>query len=154
MANGNGKKPLTEKQLRFIDLYIKYGNASRAAKEAGYSPKNVNRVANELLKKPRVKEAIDNRLEELQSERVADAQEVLEFYTSVLRGEESEQILRGVGEGEQTIDRMELGGGDRLKAADALAKRYGLFKDGEVTNNIGVTFIDDIDDEDEPDDTD
>ena len=33
---------LTERQKRFVDAYIKTGNASEAARLAGYSKKNVN----------------------------------------------------------------------------------------------------------------
>ncbi len=142
---------LTEKQKRFADCMVKYDNATKAYHEAGYSAKS-DKVAgvegHKLLKKPKIKEYINKRLEEMANERVADAQEVLQFYTSIMRGEVDEEVLRGVGEGEQTIDRMEVNGANRLKAADALAKRYGLFKDninleGDMSLNIEIDYGDD-----------
>jgi len=84
------------------------------------------------------------------NERVADAQEVLQFYSSIMRGEVDEEVLRGVGEGEQTIDRMEVNGANRLKAADALAKRYGLFKDQQDMHmQLAVNIVDDVPEDDE-----
>jgi len=144
---------LTEKQKRFADCMIKYDNATKAYHEAGYSAKS-DKVAgvegHKLLKKPKIKEYINKRLEEMANERVADAQEVLQFYTSIMRGEVDEEVLRGVGEGEQTIDRMEVNGANRLKAADALAKRYGLFKDQQDLNmQLAVNIVDDVPEDDE-----
>ncbi len=144
---------LTEKQKRFADCMVKYDNATKAYHEAGYSAKS-DKVAgvegHKLLKKPKIKEYINKRLEEMANERVADAQEVLQFYSSIMRGEVDEEVLRGVGEGEQTIDRMEVNGANRLKAADALAKRYGLFKDQQDMHmQLAVNIVDDVPEDDE-----
>jgi len=60
---GNGK--LTERQRRFIDLYIKLGNATKAAQRAGYSLKGVRQTASRNLRKPEIKKAIEKRLAEI-----------------------------------------------------------------------------------------
>lgn len=137
---------LTEKQKRFADEYIISGNATQAAIKAGYSKKTANRIATENLSKLVIKNYIDERLEELKSERTADAQEVLEYLTSVMRGNETEEVLIGVGEGMQSTIQKEVGAKDRLKAAELLGKRFALFTDKtEVAVSEIPTFVDDID---------
>lgn len=137
---------LTEKQKRFADEYIISGNATQAAIKAGYSKKTANRIATENLSKLVIKNYIEERLEELKSERTADAQEVLEYLTSVMRGNETEEVLIGVGEGVQSTVQKEVGAKDRLKAAELLGKRFALFTDKtEVAVSEIPTFVDDID---------
>lgn len=137
---------LTEKQKRFADEYIISGNATQAAIKAGYSKKTAAVIGTENLIKPNIKNYIDERLEELKSERTADAQEVLEYLTSVMRGNETEEVLIGVGEGVQSTVQKEVGAKDRLKAAELLGKRFALFTDKtEVAVSEIPTFVDDID---------
>ena len=137
---------LTEKQKRFADEYIISGNATQAAIKAGYSKKTANRIATENLSKLVIKNYIEERLEELKSERTADAQEVLEYLTSVMRGNETEEVLIGIGEGVQSTVQKEVGAKDRLKAAELLGKRFALFTDKtEVAVSEIPTFVDDID---------
>lgn len=141
---------LTEKQKRFADEYIISGNATQAAIKAGYSKKTANRIATENLSKLVIKTYIEERLEELKSERTADAQEVLEYLTSVMRGNETEEVLIGIGEGVQSTVQKEVGAKDRLKAAELLGKRFALFTDKtEVAVSEIPTFVDDIDGDDE-----
>lgn len=137
---------LTEKQKRFADEYIISGNATQSAIKAGYSKKTAAVIGTENLTKPNIKNYIDERLEELKSERTADAQEVLEYLTSVMRGNETEEVLIGVGEGMQSTIQKEVGAKDRLKAAELLGKRFALFTDKtEVAVSEIPTFVDDID---------
>lgn len=82
---------MTLKQDKFIDEFIATGNASEAARRAGYSPKTANVIGSENLTK--LNNQIQSRLEELESERIADAQEVLERLTSILRGEETDYVV-------------------------------------------------------------
>lgn len=143
---------LTEKQKRFADEYIISGNATQAAIKAGYSKKTANRIATENLSKLVIKNYIEERLEELKSERTADAQEVLEYLTSVMRGNETEEVLIGIGEGVQSTVQKEVGAKDRLKAAELLGKRFALFTDKtEVAVSEIPTFVDDIDGDDADD---
>jgi phage terminase small subunit len=127
---GDGKlSKLTLKQKRFADEYIICGNATEAAIKAGYAKRSAQQVGSENLLKPVIKSYIDKRLEELKSEKVADQQEVLEFLTSVMRGEKTEQTLCSIGElGQQVID-IDIGAKDRIKAAELIGKRHRLWTD-------------------------
>ena len=127
MTTTRGAITTTEKQRRFCDEYIKTGNATQAAVAAGYSEKTARHTGSENLTKPDIRARIDQRLAELQSERTADAQEVLEYLTSVMRGEHTEPILRLCGDGEQCIEQVPVSERDRLKAAELIGKRYGMF---------------------------
>lgn len=143
-------RKLTPKQQAFADYYIEHGNATEAALQAGYSKNYANAQSYKLLENVGVKSYIENRMEELKSQRVADQQEILEYLTSVLRGEQTEETLRGVGEGAQTIDDIDVGAKDRIKAAEMLGKRYAMWTDKQqIEGNAVVTFVDDIGDADE-----
>lgn len=142
---------LTLKQQRFADEYIISGNATQAAMLAGYSKKTARSIGQENLTKPDIKKYIDERLEELESSKIAKQEEILKYLTSLMRGEETEQTLRGLGEGEQMIDVIEVSAKYRIKAAELLGKRYGIWTDKiEQTNrNIEIVVGDwDADDED------
>ena len=136
---------LTLKQQKFCDEYIISGNATQAATLAGYSKKTARSIGQENLTKPDIKKYIDERLEELESSKIAKQDEVLRYLTSIMRGFETEQTLRGTGEGMQTIDDIEVSAKDRIKAAELIGKRYAMWTDKqEVTGDIAITFIDDI----------
>ncbi|EMW5582071.1 terminase small subunit [Enterococcus faecalis] len=134
---------MTEKQKRFCDFYIETGNATQAAIKAGYSKKTAAAIGAENLIKPNLKSYIDERLAELKNERTADAQEVLEYLTAVMRGEYKEATLIGVGEGAQAVVDIDVGAKDRLKAAELLGKRHALFTDkvdlqtGDIVIKVG-----------------
>lgn len=158
------KPVLTEKQKRFIDYYIETGNATEAAKKAGYSRKTAKAAGYENLTKPYLKSAIDERMKSLEEKRVADAREVLIHLTAAMRGEIEEEVVvcEGVGEGvskARTI-KKHLSARDRLKAAELLMRRYGLAmsdieqeekraktaalkRDSEEDNGEEVTILDD-----------
>jgi phage terminase small subunit len=119
---------LSIKQKRFIDEYIITGNASEAARRAGYSPKTADRIGNENLKKLVIQQAMADRLKELESKKTASVKEVMEFLTSTLRGEITDEniVVEGVGDGVSEARTMEtrVSSKDRLKAAELLLKRY------------------------------
>lgn len=135
---------MTDKQKRFCDEYLIDCNATQAAIRAGYSPKTAKQTGCENLAKPDLKAYIDERLEEMHNEKTADAQEVLEYLTSVMRGEHKEQVLKLVGEGVQTISDIDVGAKDRIKAAELIGKRYGMFKDGLAVEVEPITLINDL----------
>lgn len=116
---------LTIKQQAFADYFIECGNATEAAIKAGYSKKTAKQIANENLTKPYLKAYIDTRLKEMESKRIASGEEVLQYLTKVMRGEEKDQFD------------LDAALQDRTKAAELLGKRYGLFKD-----KIDATFTD------------
>lgn len=126
---------LTEKQQRFVDFYIETGNASEAARKAGYSEKTCRVTGQENLQKPAIKSAIGKRLQELKNSRTATLSEVLEFITAVMRGDVAEEVIvtEGTGDGcsEVRIMQKQASARDRLEAAKALEKRFGRFIDLE-----------------------
>lgn len=140
---------LTEKQKKFADYYIELGNATQAAIKAGYSSKYGNTNASKLLQNTTIKSYIDERLSQLASERIVSAEEVLEFLSSVMRNEQKEEVLKGVGMGEQEKTHIEVSAKDRVKAAELLGKRYALFTDKtEMTVTEVPVFVDDLGDPD------
>ena len=127
---------MTPKQKAFADYYIECGNATEAARKAGYKQPHVQGSQN--LEKLSISTYIEERLKQIESDRIATADEVLRYLTSVMRGETKDQF--GLDASLQ----------DRNKAAEMLGKRYRLFTDKvETTTNAQVRIIDDIDDEDE-----
>lgn len=136
---------VNRKQKKFADEYLIDCNATQAAIRAGYSPKTAKQVGQRLLTKVDLSTYIEQQLEQIHNEKTADAQEVLEYLTAVMRGEHTEQALRLVGEGIQTIDTMEVSAKDRLKAAELIGKRYGMFKDNvNVAGSVPVVIADDL----------
>lgn len=116
---------MTEKQRRFIDYYIQTGNASEAARKAGYSKRSDYSTGERLLRKADISAGIKARLKELESQRVAETQEVLEHLTAVLRGKVEETIVTP--SGKKFI--LPVRESDRLRAAENLLKIFGAYKD-------------------------
>ena len=134
---------LTPKQKAIAEYYIETGNATEAARKAGYKGKNLNRIASENLSKLDIKSYIDEKMKELESKRIAKAEEVLEYLTRVLRGEETEQVVvtENIGDfmSEARVIDKELSAKDKIKAAELLGKRYRLFVDKvEKDSNVNV----------------
>lgn len=105
---------LNPMQQAFADYYIECGNASEAARKAGYSPKGINGQAARLLANVSISAYIQERMDKQNADRVASADEVLRFYSSVMRGEEKDAFG------------LDPSLSDRLKAADSLMKRYAI----------------------------
>lgn len=103
---------MTPKQKKFCEYYIQSGNATDAARKAGYSEKTATKIASENLTKPEISAYIAERVGNQDKERVADADEVLRFYSAVMRGEVKDQFG------------LDASLTDRLKAGDSLMKRY------------------------------
>lgn len=132
---------LTLKQKKFADEYIISGNATESAIKAGYSSKYANTNVSKLLQNTTIKSYIDERLAQLESEKIADQQEVLKYLSAVMRGEMTEQTLKSIGESGQVITEIDVGAKDRIKAAELLGKRYRLWTDkSEVEVTGAVVF--------------
>lgn len=137
-----GVVAMNAKQRRFCDEYLIDCNATQAAIRAGYSKKTAKQIGQENLTKPDLKSYIDEQLEILHNQKTADAQEVLEYLTSIMRGEHTEQTLKLVGEGVQTITEIDVAAKERLKAAELIGKRYGIWKDNvDVKGAIPTVLI-------------
>lgn len=128
---------MTPRQRKFCDEYLISGNGTDAAIKAGYSPKTAKQIATENLSKPDLRAYIDAKLEEISSAKTANAKEVMEYLTSVMRGESTSEIVvvEGVGDGCSEARTMNKAPDEkeRLKAAELIGKRYGLF-----TDKVGV----------------
>jgi phage terminase small subunit len=135
---------MNAKQKRFCDEYLIDCNATQAAIRAGYSPKTAYSIGVENLKKPELKNYIDEQLERIHNEKTADAQEVLEYLTAVMRGEHTEQVLKLIGEGVQTVTDIDVAARERLKAAELIGKRYGMFKDNVGVDLEPVVIVNDL----------
>nr|DAL90256.1 MAG TPA: Terminase small subunit [Caudoviricetes sp.] len=124
---------MTAKQKRFCDEYLIDLNATQAAIRAGYSENTARNIACENLAKPNIKAYIDERMAEKESELIADQDEVLKYLTSVLRGESQSEVvvIEGVGDGCSVARAMGKAPDEkeRLKAAELLGKRYGIYTD-------------------------
>ena len=116
---------LTEKQKRFIDYYVETGNATEAARRTGYKQPQVQGSQN--LEK--LRDFIDERLKPDEDKRIADANEVLQYLTAVMRGEVKD-----------TFD-FDTSVRDRNKAAELLGKRHRLFVDKVEQESSGVVNI-------------
>ncbi len=140
---------MTAKQQRFADEYLIDCNATQAAIRAGYARNSANEQGARLLAKASVREYIDARLAEIHSEKIADSTEVLEYLTAVMRGEHTEETLCLDGDGTQRKISIDVSAKDRIKAAELIGKRYGLFKENvDVLGAVPVVISggEDLDD--------
>lgn len=136
---------MTEKQKKFCDYFIETGNATKAAIFAGYSQKTAKQIGQQNLTKLDIKAYIDERLKQLEDERIADADEVMKFLTSVMRGEVTEPVAILDGDGKQKVVNLQPNVQTRKSAAVDLGKRYALFTDKtEVAITEMPVFVDDI----------
>jgi phage terminase small subunit len=138
---------LTAKQQRFCDEYLIDLNATQAAIRAGYSKKTANRIGTENLSKLVIREYIEKRMAEKEAALIANQDEVLKYLTSVLRGQSksTEIVIEGLGDGSTKARKMEKEPSekDKLKAAELLGKRYGLYTEKveeKVDMELNVTI--------------
>lgn len=117
---------LTPKQKAFADAYIECGNASEAARRAGYSERSAQQIATENLSKPLISEYIQSRMDDLEAQHVATADEVMRFYSAVMRGEVKDQF--GLDASLQ----------DRLNAGKELMKRFAAVQDRANSNEAKI----------------
>lgn len=114
---------LTEKQKKFCDEYIKLGNATQAAIKAGYSAKYANTNASKLLQNTTIKSYIDERMEQLASERIMGAKEAVELLSSIARAEITERVVVSTPMGVEEVDKPpDLK--TRMQAIREILKRY------------------------------
>lgn len=124
--------PLTIKEDTFISKYIELGNGSQAVKEAGYTQKALPQKANELLNKPYIADEIRYRQSLVQKATIASAEEIMEYFTSVMRGETADQFG------------LEAPLSERTKCAQELAKRQidipNRLAGEQVDNTVRITL--------------
>lgn len=109
------KTKITLRQKKFADYYMKTANLYQSAKKAGYSEAYSRAQSHKLLENVGIKHYIESRMEKMDKKRIASAEEVLEFLTRVVRGEEKDQFG------------LEVSVQDRTKAGELILKRYRVF---------------------------
>lgn len=137
---------MTPKQKRFCDEYLIDLNATQAAIRAGYSKRTAKAIGQENLTKPDLKKYIDSRMAEKESELIADQDEVLKYLTAVMRGKTQAEVVvvENIGDYMSQARTMQKAPDEkeRLKAAELLGKRYGLYTDRieqEVDMELNIT---------------
>lgn len=138
---------MKDRQRRFADEYLIDLNAEAAAVRAGYSPRYARGNAYKLVARSGIKEYIEKRMAEKESELIADQNEVLRYLTAVMRGESTSEeiIVEGIGDGRSKARKLEKTPSekDRLKAAELIGKRYGLFTDKietDIDMDLNITI--------------
>ena len=133
------KKNLTKRQIDFVQEYMKTNNVRQSAIKAGYSPKTASVQGSRLLTNVKVSAYIQAITERLESDKIADIQEVMEYLTSVMRGEKKDQFD------------LDPALSERTKAASELAKRLDV-RARNLNIECAVNIIDDIPDDAEIED--
>lgn len=138
---------MTAKQKLFCDEYIISLNATQSAIKAGYSKKYANTNASKLLQNTAIKDYIAARMAEKEAALIADQDEVLKYLTAVLRGESASEVVvvEGMGMGESRARKVQKAPDEkeRLKAAELLGKRYGLYTEkveADVETELKITI--------------
>lgn len=134
---------LTAKQRMFADEYLISGNVYRSAIKAGYSENYAKGNSAKLLENVSVRTYLDEKLKEIESRKIADAAEVMRYLTSVMRNETKEEVPVVVNNGgwsEVQMVRKDTSIKDRNKAAEMLAKRFGILTD-KVSLEIAPVVI-------------
>lgn len=155
---------MNARQKRFCDEYLIDCNAKQAAVRAGYSPKTAYAIGAKNLKKPELKAYLEEQLQQIHDEKIADVKEVMEYLTSVMRREKMENIVvtimqerseyikgedgklrkQTVKEESPEIVKIPPKLSDANKAAELIGKRYGLFKDGLTVDIEPVVIVNDL----------
>lgn len=145
---------MTARQRRFCDEYLTDCNIARAYKAAYPRVKSVvvaSTNGGRLLKNAELKAYLDEQLEKLHTSRVCDAREILEYLSSVLRGESEAEIVvterTGEGRSEARTMTKHPDEKERLKAAELLARHYQLFVPKlEVSGEAGggIVFLPEV----------
>lgn len=118
---------LTRKQELFATEYVRLkGNGTQAAIAAGYSEKAASVIAIENLRKPNIKNRIQELTKEADAEKVADAKEVLQLLTEIVRGEMSEEVVAINPRGEESRTNRKPTIKDRSKALEILSRCLGM----------------------------
>ena len=139
---------MTDKQRKFCDEYLINCNATRAYRKAYPNVKKDSSAAvcaAKLLRIAKVQEYINEQLKKISSEKIADAKEVMEYLTTVLRGESQSEIvvIEGAGDGYSEAKKMNKAPDEKekLRAAELLGKRYGLFTDNVNVSGVATVII-------------
>lgn len=123
---------MNERQKKFADEYIISGVAYNAALKAGYSEKYAKARSHLLLENVGIKTYIDERLKELEKEKIAKQDEVMQVFTSILRQELMEEVIElNAMTGQFVKTKKPPSIAEVIKAGSELMKRYPTTKQAE-----------------------
>ena len=138
---------MTDKQRKFADEYLVDCNATRAYK-AAYPKIKSDEAArvngSKLLTNTNIKAYIEEQLEKMHNEKIADATEVMMYLTAVMRGETQSSVLSLCGDGFQEVIEKKPDEKERLKAAELIGKRFGIFTDKMKVDVEPVVIVNDL----------
>lgn len=140
---------MNNRQQLFCEEYLKDLNATKAAIRAGYSEKTAYSQGQRLLKNVEIKNRLQEIREKIQDENIATIKDIEEFLSLSLNGEMEEEVISVVAEIEGSSKvvktKKQISLRDRIKAAELLGKRYGLWTDKvDINSTEGIKIIDDI----------
>ena len=142
---------LNDNQKKFAEMYVISLNASDAYRQVYGNVKDNTAWCNgsKLLNNPNVKAYIDTIMPKDDGRRIAKAEEVMEYLTRMMRGEEVEEVVSTESKKDGSYKPVKVtkipGAKDRLKAAELLGKRYRLFTEKiELETDGRVTIVNDI----------
>jgi phage terminase small subunit len=125
---------LNAKQELFCMRYSETGDAIDSYTAAGYKVKNKNTAsaaAQRLLKRPEIKARLAEIAEEMATQSIANAKEIQERLTRILRMEETEDVVvvEGCGDGcsDARIIKKRPALKDVINAGEKLARMQGAF---------------------------
>lgn len=136
-------KKLSKKEEKFVIEYVRTGNATQSAINAGYSERSARQTACRMLTKDYILEAIDELVKQMNSEKIADAEEVMMLLTEIARGETKEENVVVDKAGNVSIVETRVKEKERVKALELLGKRYKLYTDkveASVDGQVQVVF--------------
>ena len=138
---------MTDKQRKFADEYLIDCNATRAYK-AAYPKIKSDEAARvngcKLLTNTNIKAYIEEQLEKIHDEKIADIKEVMMYLTAVMRGETQSSVLSLCGDGFQEVIEKNPDEKERLRAAELIGKRYGMFTDKMKVDVEPVVVVNDL----------
>lgn len=132
---------MNEKQKKFCDEYLTDLNITAAAIRAGYSKKSAYDTGARILKIPEAKEYIGRKLNRTDNESTAQAGEILEYLTAVMRGEEWGKPYPPLSERVPAEKDGKITVRDRMRAAELLGRLYGIFSEKGDREEITPVII-------------
>jgi len=136
------EKKLTPKQRAFAREYVKEGNATEAAKKAGYSKTAARQIGSENLSKPYIQEEIQEKQAVLAEKAQVSAEFVINNFLEILNfNKQVEEFTQNDGENVRVKKKM-IDAQAALKASELLGKHLGLFVEKlQVTGKDGKDLI-------------
>lgn len=123
---------MNERQKKFADEYLITGVAQTAAIKAGYSEKYARKRSHELLANVGIKDYIEERMKELEKQKIAKQDEVMQVFTSILRQELMEEVIElNAMTGQFVKTKKPPSIAEVIKAGSEIMKRYPTAKQSE-----------------------